>query len=95
VFLANGLGFANLVPRFPEIVEQLGLSKAAFGQAVAAAEDAQLARLDSLAFGGWEFGDVPAFIMPRMDDEVLLGMQVLRHFRWHQEGGVLRLQPTD
>ncbi len=37
VFLANGLGFANLVPRFPEIVEQLGLSKAAFGQAVATA----------------------------------------------------------
>jgi len=22
VFLANGLGFANLVPRFPEIVEE-------------------------------------------------------------------------
>ena len=37
VFLANGLGFANLVPRFPEIVEGLGLSKSAFGQAVAAA----------------------------------------------------------
>ena len=37
VFLANGLGFANLVPRFPEIVAHLGLSKAAFGQAVAAA----------------------------------------------------------
>ena len=37
VFLANGLGFANLVPRFPEIVEELGLSKSAFGQAVAAA----------------------------------------------------------
>ena len=37
VFLANGLGFANLVPRFPEIVEHLGLSKSAFGQAVAAA----------------------------------------------------------
>lgn len=37
VFLANGLGFASLVPRFPEIVERLGLSKAAFGQAVAAA----------------------------------------------------------
>ncbi|WP_167148843.1 MFS transporter [Actinomyces sp. ZJ308] len=37
VFLANGLGFANLVPRFPQIVTQLGLSKAAFGQAVAAA----------------------------------------------------------
>ena len=37
VFLANGLGFANLVPRFPEIVGGLGLSKSAFGQAVAAA----------------------------------------------------------
>lgn len=37
VFLANGLGFANLVPRFPEIVAELGLSKSAFGQAVAAA----------------------------------------------------------
>lgn len=37
VFLANGLGFANLVPRFPEIVEGLGLSRSAFGQAVAAA----------------------------------------------------------
>ena len=36
VFLANGLGFANLVPRFPEIVAALGLSKSAFGQAVAA-----------------------------------------------------------
>ncbi|TFH51250.1 MFS transporter [Actinomyces viscosus] len=36
VFLANGLGFANLVPRFPQIVTQLDLSKAAFGQAVAA-----------------------------------------------------------
>ena len=37
VFLANGLGFANLVPRFPEIVVGLGLSKSDFGQAVAAA----------------------------------------------------------
>ena len=36
MFLANGLGFANLVPRFPEIVAGLGLSKSAYGQAVAA-----------------------------------------------------------
>lgn len=33
-FLANGLGFSNLVPRYPEIVADLGLTKAAFGQAV-------------------------------------------------------------
>ena len=37
VFLANGLGFANLVPRFPEIVAALGLSKSAFGQAAESA----------------------------------------------------------
>jgi TIGR02281 family clan AA aspartic protease len=54
--------------------------------------DAPLARLDSLAFGGWEFSDVPAFVMPQMDDEVLLGMRILRHFHWQQEGGTLRLQ---
>ncbi|BDA65430.1 MFS transporter [Actinomyces capricornis] len=36
VFLANGLGVANLVPRYPEIVAHLDLSKASFGQAVAA-----------------------------------------------------------
>lgn len=54
--------------------------------------DAPLARLDSLTFGGWEFSDVPAFVMPQMDDEVLLGMRILRHFHWQQEGGTLRLQ---
>ncbi|SDN65895.1 Cyanate permease [Actinomyces ruminicola] len=34
MFLANGLGFSNLVPRYPEILEHLGINKAAFGQAV-------------------------------------------------------------
>ncbi|NDR54031.1 MULTISPECIES: MFS transporter [unclassified Actinomyces] len=34
MFLANGLGFSNLVPRYPEILEHLGITKAAFGQAV-------------------------------------------------------------
>ncbi|MDO4243452.1 MAG: MFS transporter [Actinomyces sp.] len=33
-FLANGLGFSNLVPRYPEILEDLGMTKSAFGQAV-------------------------------------------------------------
>jgi MFS family permease len=35
-FAVNGLTFANLVPRYPEIVAQLGLDNAAFGAAVAA-----------------------------------------------------------
>lgn len=33
-FLANGLGFSNLVPRYPEVLARLGITKAAFGQAV-------------------------------------------------------------
>jgi MFS family permease len=36
LFLANGALFANLVPRFPELKTDLGLSNAAFGSAVAA-----------------------------------------------------------
>lgn len=35
-FAINGLTFANLVPRYPEIVAALGLDNAAFGTAVAA-----------------------------------------------------------
>lgn len=33
-FFANGLGFSNLVPRYPEVLAHLGITKAAFGQAV-------------------------------------------------------------
>ncbi|MCS5715692.1 MFS transporter [Herbiconiux sp. CPCC 205716] len=36
LFFTNGAIFANLLPRYPEIVEQLDLSKAVFGLAVAA-----------------------------------------------------------
>lgn len=35
-FAINGLTFASLVPRYPEIVAQLGLTNASFGAAVAA-----------------------------------------------------------
>ena len=35
-FAVNGMTFANLVPRYPEIVADLGLHNAAFGAAVAA-----------------------------------------------------------
>jgi MFS family permease len=35
-FAVNGMTFANLVPRYPEIVADLGLDNAAFGAAVAA-----------------------------------------------------------
>ena len=56
--------------------------------------DAGLVTLDELGFGGWQFEQVPATVMPQMEDEVLLGMQILRHFEWKQSGGELRLQPA-
>jgi clan AA aspartic protease, TIGR02281 family len=79
------------------LARRLGVTGRGSGQVSTAngVTQAQLAQLDALAFGGWTFEDVPAFIMPQMDDEVLLGMQVLRHFRWHQEAGVFRLQPPE
>jgi len=88
---ASGVALSEALAR------RLGVSGRGSGQVSTAngVTEAQLARLDTLAFGGWEFAAVPAFIMPQMDDEVLLGMQVLRHFRWHQEGGVLRLQSPE
>ena len=36
LFLTNGALFANLLPRYPEIKADLGLSNTAFGLAVAA-----------------------------------------------------------
>lgn len=33
-FFANGVGFSNLVPRYPEVLAHLGITKAAFGQAL-------------------------------------------------------------
>lgn len=56
--------------------------------------DAGLVTLDELGFGGWQFERVPATVMPQMEDEVLLGMQILRHFEWKQSGGELHLQPA-
>lgn len=57
--------------------------------------DAGIATLDELGFGDWQFERVPASVMPQMDDdEVLLGMRILRHFEWKQSGGELHLQPA-
>jgi aspartyl protease family protein len=48
---------------------------------------AYLTRLDQLAIGGIELFDVNASIIPGMEvDEVLLGMNVLKHFELIQRG---------
>ena len=51
---------------------------------------AYLTRLDQLALGGIELFDVQASIIPGMKtDEVLLGMNVLKHFELVQRGNQL------
>ncbi len=50
-------------------------------------------RLDSLQLGEIEMHDVKAFISPSMDgDEVLLGMSVLKHLDFNQQGDTLTLR---
>ena len=49
-------------------------------------------RLASLSIGDWTFEDVDAHIAPNMDDEVLLGMRILRHFEIIQRDGELILR---
>ena len=51
---------------------------------------AYLTRLDQLAIGGIELEDVGASVIPGMGvDEVLLGMNVLKHFELVQRGNEL------
>lgn len=50
-----------------------------------------LGRAAELSFGGFQMHDVQVGVMPNMADEVLLGMNVLRHFRIEQHDGTLRL----
>lgn len=49
-------------------------------------------RIEVLTAGPISMKDVPALILPNMDDEVLLGMNFLRHVNWRQQDGVLIIE---
>ncbi|MGE0314547.1 MAG: TIGR02281 family clan AA aspartic protease [Lautropia sp.] len=51
------------------------------------------ARAARVEVGGLRLHDVPVAVLPGADDAVLLGMNVLRHFRIEQSGGRMRLTP--
>lgn len=80
-----------------ELAQRLGLSRGpaveihtANGRATAYAT-----RLDTLQLGGIEMHQVRAFISPSMSgDEVLLGMSVLKHLDFSQQGDTLTLRQT-
>jgi len=59
------------------------------GQAVST----RATRLDSLAFGPFDLRDVPASLNPGMaDNQVLMGMSVLKHLDFSQRGDTLVLR---
>ena len=51
-----------------------------------------VARVPSIRFGAFELRNPRVAVMPGMDGQALLGMDVLRHFSLVQEGGRLRVQ---
>lgn len=51
------------------------------------------ARAERVEIGGLRLFDVPIAVLPDADGTVLLGMNVLRHFRIEQSGGRMRLTP--
>lgn len=51
------------------------------------------ARADRVEIGGLRLRDVPIAVIPGADGVVLLGMDVLRHFRIEQQGGRMTLTP--
>ena len=50
-----------------------------------------VARVPSIRFGAFELRNPRVAVMPGMDGQALLGMDVLRHFSLSQEGGRLRI----
>ena len=53
--------------------------------------EACVARVPSVRFGAFELRNPRVAVMPGMDGQALLGMDVLRHFSLVQEGGRLRI----
>ncbi len=53
--------------------------------------EACVARVPSVRFGAFELRNPRVAVMPGMDGQALLGMDVLRHFSLSQEGGRMRI----
>lgn len=86
---------ATLVSVPAHLAAELGLKAGAHQQAITAngTVATRATRLDALAFGPFVLSGVPASINPGMaDDQVLLGMSVLKHLEFTQRGDSLILR---
>ena len=87
---------ATLVSVPAHLAGELGLQAGARQQSITAngTVETRATRLDALAFGPFVMNNVPASINPGMlDDQILLGMSVLKHLEFTQRGDSLILRP--
>ena len=86
---------ATLVSIPAHLADKLGLEAGAHQQSITAngTVDTRATRVDALAFGPFDLRGVPASLNPGMgDDQVLLGMSVLKHLEFTQRGDTLILR---
>lgn len=86
---------ATLVSVPAGLASELGLKAGARQQSITAngTVETRATRLDVLAFGPFVLSGVPASINPGMaDDQILLGMSVLKHLEFTQRGDSLILR---
>lgn len=86
---------ATLVSVPAHLAGELGLRAGAHQQSITAngTVATRATRLDALAFGPFDLRGVPASLNPGMaDDQVLLGMSVLKHLEFTQRGDTLILR---
>jgi aspartyl protease family protein len=86
---------ATLVSVPAHLAAELGLRAGAYQQSITAngTVSTRATRLESLAFGPFYLRDVPASLNPGMaDNQVLMGMNVLKHLEFTQRGDTLVLR---
>jgi aspartyl protease family protein len=86
---------ATLVSVPAHLADELGLKAGAHQQSITAngTVATRATRVDALAFGPFDLRGVPASLNPGMaDDQVLLGMSVLKHLEFSQRGDTLVLR---
>ena len=86
---------ATLVSVPAHLADELALDAGAHQQSITAngTVATRAARVDTLAFGPFELRGVHASLNPGMaDDQVLLGMSVLKHLEFSQRGDTLILR---
>jgi aspartyl protease family protein len=87
---------ATLVSVPAHLADELGLEAGAYQRSITAngTVATRAARVDALAFGPFVLRNVPASLNPGMaNDQVLLGMSVLKHLEFTQRGDTLVLRP--